>query len=310
MKFDILDKTRIIGLFTIVLLVWIVLYFIPEILVSLFNNVLGNLLLLLGGLLLYLNNRPIGVIYGLIVLLLMRFSQLSKKETFTNQSIQDFLIKQNTINRQKIFDMNVINTQATQEELDYFNQNGQWPWSEEVIELYQQSIEKNPYTRSNPQDAVNYARTIYNETAILRILSYQTKEGLFLLNGILLKDPSGSEFPNGFGEFGYNSELIEDKTSDIIRCNLDKGSLERISYTSKGHVFDQHIKNILPVDYNDLEKVLPGFSFVDRPCNPCSSMDPIPDYSCRYRLNIKDKTPYISKLWQYLWGIEDEPLRE
>ena len=310
------NKTKLIGLLTILIASWLVLYFIPEVFVSLFNTLLGNLILIVTTLLLFMNNRIYGLITGLIFLLLFRFSQLSssKKEGFTKQSETDFLLIQSTINKQKIFDMKTIETQASQEELNYFNEHGMWPWSQKVIDLYKEAISRNPYIRTDPDDAVENARTIYNEASIIRILTYQTKEGQFLLNGVLVKDPSGNkmeELPSGFGSFPYEAGLMENRSDDIIKCNLEDDNnptLERITYTGKGGIFNEQTKKITPVDYNDLEKIIPGFTFLNSPCNPCSSMASIPDYSCAYRLRVKDKPPFISSVWQYLWGINDNPL--
>jgi hypothetical protein len=327
------NKTKLVGLLTILILCWLVLYFIPEIFVSLFNTLLGNLILIISVLLIYINNRVYGILIGLILILLYRFSQLSNKKienfsvevngTFETDDIKQGLTKdskikfldiQSTINRQKIFDMNVIETQANQKELDYFNKNGKWPWSKKVIELYEESIKNNPYIRTIPEQSTNYARTIYNEAAILRILSYQTKEGQFLLNGVVVKDPKGNkmeDLPSGFGEFGYASGLLGDRSDDIIKCNLKDDlnpTLERIRYTGKGGIYGEQTKKVSKIDYNNLEKIIPGFSFLSSPCNPCKSMSSIPDYSCPFRLNVKNKSPFISSIWQYLWGINDNPL--
>ena len=67
------NKTRLLGLLTIATLLWIVLYFIPEIVVSLFNSLLGNLILILTILLIYMNNR----IYGLLIGLIVRWAKLT-----------------------------------------------------------------------------------------------------------------------------------------------------------------------------------------------------------------------------------------
>jgi Fe-S cluster assembly protein SufB len=86
--------------------------------------------------------------------------------------------------------------------------------------------------------------TIYNQAAILRILSYQTKEGQFLLNGVLVQDPSGNkleDLPSGFGNFAYKAGLIGNKSDDIIKCNTRKengATLERITYTGKGGIYN------------------------------------------------------------------------
>lgn len=302
------NKTKIIGLLTILLGLWLVLYFIPEIFVLLFNTLLGNSILFIIVLLIFLQNKVYGLMVGIILVVLLRFSLISK-EGFTKQSESTFLNIQTTINRQNIFDMDIINQQASQEELDYFNKHGMWPWSDDVIKLYNELQEKNPYVRTTPDDSTIHARTIYNQAAILRVLSYQTKEGQFLLNGVLVKNPqSVEELPNGFGDFVYSSGLAEDRTNDIIKCNLVKNgenpSLERIIYTGKGGIFGQQTKKIEQVDYNNLENIIPGFKFLGSPCNPCTSMGSIPDYSCKYSLNIEDKKQGASpsNLWKYLWN--------
>lgn len=309
MRFKLNEDTKIktIGLLTILISLWLVLYFIPELFVSLFNTLLGNLILLVATMLVFMNNRMYGVLFTLLVLVLYRFSQLSK-EGFSSDAIADFLSIQNTINRNKVFDMNIIRSQTTEEELDYFNQNGKWPWSQEVIHLYEEAINRNPYTRTIPELATDYARTIYNQNAILRILTYQSKEGQFLLNGVLVKNPTGNkmeELPSGFGNFPYETGLLDNRVDDVIKCNMKDSSnptLERITYTGKGAIFGEQTQKVTPVDYNDLEKIIPGFAFLNKPCNPCGAIADNPDYSCAYQLKVMNKPTVISSVWQYLWN--------
>jgi hypothetical protein len=206
--------------------------------------------------------------------------------------------------------------QASQEELDYFNKNGMWPWSNSTIKLYEAAIKSSPFIRTLPKDSVNYARTIYNEAAILRIISYQTKEGHFLLNGVLVKNPSGNKYedlPNGFGDFALSKDsgLLKNRSDDIIKCNMNNpqnSTLERITYTGKGGIFGEQRSKITEVDYNELEKIIPGFTFLNGPCNPCGALNENPDYSCPFRLKVKNKPPFVSGVWQHLWGINDNPL--
>jgi hypothetical protein len=310
------NNAEIVGILTILVLLWSILYLIPQIFVSLFHTILGNLILFIIVLLVSGYNYIYGIILGISFIVIYRFNQLSKfQEGFqwTKKSTQDFLAIQNTINPNKVFDVNTIqNVQASQEEVDYFNKNGIWPWSQDVIQLYQEAVSKNPYIRTSPQDAVAQTRKIYNQAAILEILSYQTKEGQFLLNGVLVRDISGNpleELPSGYGDFGYNSGLIGDLRDDIIKCNSKEfPSLQRITYTGKGGIFNQQTKKITPVDFNDAEKVIPGFTFVNGPCNPCGPLNQTPDYSCPFKLNVKNKPPFISNIWQYLWEVKDTPL--
>jgi len=311
------NKTKLIGLLTILITLWVVLYFIPEIFVSLFNTILGNIILLIAIVLVSMKDYRYGIIGGLLFLIIYRFNALSKsKEGFTwsPESTQNFLLIQNSINPKVIFDVDMIQkNQASQQEVDYFNKNGVWPWSQEVQELYKQSVMNNPFIRTSPEDAVNYARRKYNEAAILRIMSYQTKEGQFLLNGVLVRDPSGNkmeDLPSGFGDFGYKAGLIGNLSDDIIKCtSSDNASkLERITYTGKGGIFGEQTKKITDVDYHNLEKIVPGFTFVNETCNPCGALNETPDYSCPFKLNVKNKPPFISSVWQYLWNIQDNPL--
>lgn len=310
LKFTEDTKIKTIGLLTILIGLWLILYFIPELFVSLFNTLLGNLILVVATILVFMNNRMHGVLFTLIVLVLYRFSQLSKEGFTSTQSdaTADFLSIQNTINKNKVFDMNIIHSQTTEEELDYFNQNGKWPWSQEVINLYEEAIKRNPYTRTIPGIATDYARTIYNQNAILRILTYQTKEGQFLLNGVLVKNPSGNkieELPSGFGNFPYETGLLDNRVDDVIKCNMKDSSnpsLERITYTGKGAIFGEQTQKVTPVDYNDLEKIIPGFTFLNNPCNPCGAIADNPDYSCQYQLKVKNNPSVISSVWQYLWN--------
>jgi hypothetical protein len=313
MKMNTMNMTRIlnidfwkehnddlVGLLVILIAIWIVLYFLPQVIVSLINTLLGNFILLLSVLLIYSANPIHGVIAIFIVAVLYQIVRLShRKESFTPQSELDFLRIQHTINKQKVFDMRVIDTQASQEELDYFNQHGIWPWSPEVIELYEEAIRNNPYIRTVEQDATMEARKTYNQAAIIRILTYQSKEGQFLLNGVEVEN-NQNVLPSGFGDFPYEAELFDHPTGDIIQCNLSKNTptLERVNYSGHG-LLESQSKEVTPVDYHELEQLVPGFTFLKGACNPCSSMASTPDYSCTYRLK-KDEAP--SSIWEYLWS--------
>lgn len=308
------NKTKLIGLLTILVLFWIFLYLIPEFFVSLFNTFLGNIILIITVVLVSLYNYKFGIALGLLFIIIFRFSYLLRnKEGFTwnKNSEQDFLLIQSTINRGTVFDTKMMQeSQASQEEVDYFNQNGMWPWSQTVITMYDDAIKNNPYIRTYSQDSINYARKMYNQAAILRILSMQTKEGQFLINGVLVKDASGNSLetlPSGFGSFGYKSGLIGDLQDDIIKCKSDNSGLERTRYTGKG-LLTQQTKKVTDVDYNDLENLVPGFTFINGPCNPCGALKQTADYSCPFTLKVKNKPPFISEVWQYLWQIQDNPL--
>jgi hypothetical protein len=290
------NRTKVIGLLTILIALWLILYFIPQIFASLFNTLLGNLILILATILTLSYNLRYGLMLFLILIILYRFSTLVKvnKESFTDQSLQDFLLIQNTINKQKIFDTNILQTQATQEELDYFNSHGMWPWSDSTIQLYISSTNKNPYIRTYSKDAIGYARTIYNEKAILELLSNQTNEGLFKINGVQVEGDKPNlkeQLPNGFGSFPYTSGLMEDTRKDIIKCNFDSGLPQRTRFQGRGGIFGEQLTEVSSVDYNDLEKIIPGFSFLSAPCNPCASVNDSKS-NCQFKLNVKPTKLY------------------
>lgn len=320
------NNSLLIHFLTILLIILLILYLIPELFYSLFKSILGNCILFTITVLVMFNNVKYGILISLGIIIIYCFGNFMKykyknnsiKEGFIwdKQKTQDFLLLQNTINPQVIFDVNMIQkSQASQEELDYFNKYAKWPWSEKTKELYLQAIKRNPYVRVSPKSSLNYSRTIYNEAAILMLLSYQTKEGQFLLNGVLVKDPSGNkmeDLPSGFGDYPYSSGLMENLSDDVIKCNMTNptnASLERTTYTGRGGIFEQQTSITNPVDYNELENIIPGFTFLNKPCNPCGAINETPDYSCPFKLTVKNKPPFVSDIFQYLWNISDNPLQ-
>ena len=272
-------KTKMIGLLTILLLLWSTLYLIPEIFVSLFNTLLGNLLLIVVSIVTLLYNTTYGILISLILIIIYRFQKLSNtniknnfKEGFTADSVHNFLEIQNTINPNIVFDTTIIQNQATQEELDYFNANGIWPWSQETKDLYVKNLNTNPYIRTYSPDELNYVMTIYNESAIKVILYNQSTAGQLKINGVLVPSKTKNSLealPNGFGDFPYTSGLQEDRTQDLIKCDLTNETLERTVYTGKGGIYGEQTSIKNPVDYNNLESIVPGLKFLNGPCNPC-----------------------------------------
>jgi len=233
----------------------------------------------------------------------------NKKHHLTDESIEQYLKIQTTINKNINFDVDKLKHQVTQKEMNYFLTNGQWPWSQEVIDLYTEAINKNVFVRTHPLESIKYARTIYNQKAILEILSLQTKEGNFLIHGVSIHDNKPNpleDLPSGFGSFGYTSSLISPK-KDIIKCNIDPfgndSKLERIHFTGKGVIYGEQTKKITQVNYKYLEEEIPGFKFIHKPCNPCKVFNTPADYSCKFRLTkLSDESPSVSSVWKYLWS--------
>jgi hypothetical protein len=271
---------------------------------------------------------------------LYRFSQLNNqsfnnqtnlKEGFTwsQQSTQDFINLQGTLNPHVVFDTNKIQQQASQEEVEYFLQNQLWPWSQEVQDLYKESVMNNQYIQINPDDAVNQARQIYNQQIILEIISWQKKEGQFLLNGVIVNDISGSDpsgnstasySRNGAGSYAFTSGLISNENNPnikIIKCKSDPSGNYALS---QGQYNDAQEKQVYSeLEASDLENIIPGFKFVSQPCNPCVALNSPPNYTCPFTLDLSNSNSQgqpnnlfsnnISKVWQYLWGINTDPLQ-
>lgn len=264
-------------------------------------------------------NKNIKYIILLVILfcIIYLFYYSIKKESYqnyskrphhlTNKSINKFLMMQKTMNPEINFDIEKLKYQVTQKELNYYLRHGHWHWSQEVIDLYKNAVSKNTLIRKNPHESIKYARSIYNENAILEVISMQTKEGNFLTNGIIIhnKKPNNLEdLPSGFGTFGYDSGLIQPK-NDIIKCKIDpygnNSHLEKIHFTGKGGIFGEQNKKITPINYRNLEHEIPGFKFIKTPCNPCKVFDSPSNYSCPYELNIPNENPGISSIWKHLW---------
>lgn len=297
-------KTILLGLLTILILLWSILYLIPELMITLLNTLLGNLILIIIVYLVGLNNLNYGIILGiiLITILIVSYRLVNSKEGFkwSVESTQKLLEVQKTINPNLVLDPKVIQTQVSQEELDYFLKNGNWYWDEKVKKLYLNAINQNVFIRSYPPDSLNQARKIYNQVAILEILAGQSKEGIFLQRGVVIHNTSNKcdiiseSDTKSSGTYGYTSGLISNTERDnpIITCKSDNSGLEKNEFVS--HQFN-NIKTFIKNE--DVEKEIPGFKFINGECNPCSN-------KCPFILDISGNNNIeISDVYKYIWKI-------
>lgn len=197
------NKTMLIGLLSILIILWIILYIIPEFLISLFNTILGNLILLLSLILVSSQDIKFGIALAIILVILYRFSHLKEGFTWSEESGKQFIELQNSINPHVVFDIKEIKKQASQEEVDYFLKNARWPWSKGVEDLYKELLDKNTYVRLNPEDAVNDVKTRYNQSIITQILSDQ----LDVLQNNLDKRPIIND-RDGLGSYPFTYGLM------------------------------------------------------------------------------------------------------
>ena len=89
---------------------------------------------------------------------------------------------------------------------------------------------------------------------------------------------------------------------------------------SQGQYDESQYKQVYTeVEASDLENIIPGFKFVSQPCNPCVALNSPPNYTCPFTLDLSNNNSQgqpnnlfsnnISKVWQYLWGINTDPLQ-
>jgi len=291
------NKKILIGILSILTLLWLIIYIIPTFFVELFHTFLGNLILITSVILVSTKNLNYGITLGIIFIILFRFS--TGREGFTQNSVNDYLEYQNLEQPHIVFDINQLKKQASQEELNYFLENGMWPWDKEVEELYKEQVNKNSYVRSDPDAAVIHARKIYNQNAILQIISLQTKEGEFLTQGLQVRNTN--EYKDGGGDYKYNSQLEKPSMNPYvkeIKCDLN-GNIQETQFGQEPKILNS----------DELEASVPGFKFIRNKCNPCVALKDPPDYSCPFSIetsgtnNNENQENNISQIWKYLWKI-------
>ena len=71
-----------VGLFTLLICLWLVLFFIPTLFVSLFNTFLGNLILIIFIILVAMYKPYLSIGLAILLIILWRFSHIIVKEHF------------------------------------------------------------------------------------------------------------------------------------------------------------------------------------------------------------------------------------
>lgn len=301
------NKHFLITILFIVVVLWLILYTIPETFASLFNTILGKLILGLLITIVSMHNIIYGIVVVFILIIFYRFSDIvNKKEGFTwsGDTLKKFLELQYTVNRNIVFDTNITQEQASEEEVKYYLENKQWPWSPEVERLYKQAIGKNPFVRTDVKTSLNFAKTIYNQNAILELIALETNEGELLLDGVEKRTPNYDEEP----PYAYTSGLIS-KNNSIIKCNTDDRNNPFMEQTTRPPMGSLNEPTVIPLQNINLESQIPGFKFLKEPCNPCGPLSEIADYSCPFSLKTKHNPKgKVSNVWKYLWKLNDNDL--
>lgn len=209
--------------------------------------------------------------------------------------IKRFNIYQTTVNKNvNQFDLDQLQRQASPREVEEYLKNGYWYWPDDLKNLYIEKVWSNPIIKIDPQIALNYAMTIYNQTAITELLAWNTKEGHFLLYG---------------ADIGVTDGMPKNM-NNTIKCTADTNNnsiLQKKVYTGMNLWNGYMNSTTTTVKPEDIPKEIPGFSFVKNPCNPCIALDnssstDFDNFSCPFKINIKGDNS-ISEPWKKLWNL-------
>ena len=209
--------------------------------------------------------------------------------------VSEFLTFQKGLNPEVVYDMSIVQNQATPDEVSYLFKNYKWPWSDKLQELYKEAIAQNSFIYTDPDISMVSAQQIYNETAMKELISYNTKEGTFLLFGATV---------------GHTKDLPSN-INNYIQCSTNSQGehiLEKIVYNGYDSIYGNLNKTVTEVNYNDLPNQVNGFTFLSTPCNPCVALKTNPDYTCPFAIDSGNGYE-VSPIWQMLWNITPESVQ-
>ena len=201
--------------------------------------------------------------------------------------LQRFKIYQTTVSTNvKQYNMYVLQQQATADEAEYLIKNNYWPWPDDLKEEYIKAVWHNPIIKTDAGFALKNAQEMYCKTAAQQLLGWNTKEGQFLIEGV---------------DAGRTESM---PVKNTIKCSADlKNSvLQKTVYKSYNLFNGYKNSETTTIKNEDIPAEVPGFGFVNGPCNPCNAINQNPQYNCPFILETKDGSG-ISTVWQSLWGL-------
>lgn len=245
-----------------------------------------------------LNKSSLLVILILLVIMIIIYNNYSKSfiDGFQNNNytgwspdlIKRFNVYQTTVNNNvNQFNLDILQKQATPEEAEELIRTGYWPWPDDLKNEYIEKIWSSTIIKIDPQIALNYAMSVYNQNAARQLLAWNTKEGQFLLYG---------------GNLGVTDGLTNNNTLKCIDDSNGNSIMQKKIYTGMNLWNGYMNSTVTTVEPQDIPKEMPGFSFVRGPCNPCAPLNSTPDFSCPFKLNVKNNNS-ISLPWKQLWGL-------
>jgi hypothetical protein len=225
---------------------------------------------------------------------------------WSKDTVKKFNKYQETVNlNDSQFNMRVLQEQASEDEAKELLRTGYWPWSESTKKQYMEGVWQNTMLKFAPEEALDYAMRLYNETAAKMLLSWNTKEGQFLLYGLKLDNRTNLNDSGNIIGIDSDGNAISDEgkiaKKSVIKCSDDFIPVLQKTTINGYNLFNGY-KNTTTVniDIKDIQKEVPGFSFVKGECNPCSPF--YSNYSCPFKLNVEGNNE-ISDVWKELWRI-------
>ena len=194
------------------------------------------------------------------------FENYNQNNSWSKDLKQRFLEYQDTMSRNDYtYNLEILQQQVTSQEVEEYLKTGYWNWDETLKKLYLDKVQSSTLVNILPEISLDYAMRMYTPEAAKKLLAWNYKEGEFLLYGA--KDINGN-----IVKCSTNSEptLIDDKNNKIN----DK----------------------------DIPNFIPGFSFINEPCNPCVAIDNLSNSKCTFKLNVEgDDT--TSEIWKRIWKL-------
>lgn len=182
------------------------LYGVDDLLTSLFDSRLGNVLLVVIIGFIGLNNIRLGILTSIIVITIYIYYKkyyITEGFEWSQSVIDKFLQVQKTVSPRNVYDIQTLQQHVSENELNDYLNNGKWTWSDETRQAYETALDNNPYVRVYKKDGVNQAQKVYNEYAIKYILDNQQQRAIHVAR------PKKKEWlPSGWGSFGYDAGLI------------------------------------------------------------------------------------------------------
>ena len=314
------------SLFIVYIALFVIMYYEPSLYNQAFNTLLGKIIVssIIG--LAFVRSTYYGCIVALFVVIMyfvageiikvnanikIKIKEGFNTNTWSNQTISDFNVYNKKVHPKSGFNLKILQEQATEEEAKEYIDTGYWPWADTTKQMYIKQVERLKMIRNNPIHALSQAMQIYNENAAKQLMSWNTKEGDFIMNGGISNSNGGISTNNQIIDDDVNDGMpaIEHQSQNIIKCSQDANGISKMQKTTyNGYNYFNGYKNTTTEDVSneDIPSQMPGFNFVNGPCNPCGPLEAPAEYNCPFTLNIKGNTSKkISPIWEQLWGLKE-----